>query len=259
MNRSAFPWRLIGMVHLSPLPGAPEYGGSPRAIRDRAVRDATILERCGFDALLLENYGDAPFWKDAVPAYVVAHMTALALAVRDAVRLPIGVQILRNDARAGLAVAHASGASFIRVNVHTGAMLTDQGVIEGRAAEVLRLRAQLGADVRIFADVLVKHAAPLAPTDIAAAARESVQRGKADAVIVSGAGTGQPSSLSDIERVARAVNAPVLVGSGSTPRSVREELRLADGIIVGTCIKRGGNTSAPVDARRAAAFVRAAR
>lgn len=253
-----FPCRLIGMVHLLPLPGAPGYGGSRRAVRERAVRDALTLEHCGFSAVLIENYGDAPFFKDRVPPHVVADMTEICCAVRDAISLPFGVQILRNDAIAALSVAHASGAAFIRVNVHTGAMLTDQGVIEGGAARTLRLRRTLGSGVLLFADVLVKHAVPLAPVRLADAARDAATRGRADALIVTGSGTGVPVVPDDVADVAAASAPPVYVGSGATAATLRQYAAHAHGVIVGSSIKRGGVATNPVDARRAAAFVRAA-
>ncbi len=249
--------RLVGMVHLLPLPGAPGFGGSRAQILDRALGDARVLAEAGFDALMIENYGDVPFRRGAVEPNVVAEMTVIARAVRAETRLPLGVQVLRNDAAAALGIAAAVDASFIRVNVHTGAMLTDQGVIEGRADETLRLRAMLGADVRIFADVMVKHAVPLAPVTIADAARDAVERGCADALIVSGSGTGRPVDMADLAAVRAAVNAPLYIGSGARLESVEALLAIADGLIVGTAVKADGVTTAPVDPIRARAFVAA--
>jgi membrane complex biogenesis BtpA family protein len=258
MSSSSFPLRLIGMVHLLPLPGSPGHGGSREAVHARAIEDARMLVDAGFDALLMENYGDAPFRKDAVEPSVIAEMAVIADDLQRMFHVPLGIQVLRNDARAALSIAAAVGAAFIRVNVHTGAMLTDQGVIEGRADETLRLRAQLDARVRIFADVMVKHAVPLAPQPIEDAARDAVQRGLADGVIVSGIGTGMPTSETDLVAVRQAVHAPVFVGSGAGQGNAAALLRIADGLIVGTAVKQGGCTTAPVDPARAAAFVRAA-
>src|SRR5690606_2253475 len=151
---------IIGMVHLLPLPGAPRWAGSLDEVRERALADARALEAGGVDGIIVENFGDAPFHPDAVPAETIAAMTALTTGVVRAVGLPVGVNVLRNDAAAALAVAAAAGARFIRVNVHTGAMLTDQGWITGRAHETLRLRARIAPTVAIAADVLVKHATP---------------------------------------------------------------------------------------------------
>jgi membrane complex biogenesis BtpA family protein len=251
--------RLVGMVHLGALPGAPGFDGDRTALRERALRDAAALTAAGFDALLVENYGDVPFWKDGVPPWTVAEMTALVAAIRVETALPVGVQVLRNDAAAALAVAAATGAAFIRVNVHTGAMLTDQGLVEGRAADTLRLRRMLGSAIAILADVHVKHAVPLAPTPIAAAARDAVLRGCADAVIVSGDATGQGIDRGDLHAVTAAVNAPVYVGSGATVETVRALLDEAHGVIAGSDLKIGRTAKGTVDPDRARAFVRAAR
>src|SRR5438045_3541481 len=117
---------LIGMVHLLPLPGAPRWGGSMDDVVERAVADAAVLEAAGLDGLLVENYSDVPFYPEAAPPETIA---ALAVCVREVVRatnLPVGVNLLRNDAAGALAAAHAAGARFIRVNVHAGVMATDQ-------------------------------------------------------------------------------------------------------------------------------------
>lgn len=250
---------LVGMVHLGPLPGAPRFRGSLDDVIDDARRDAEHLASAGFDALLIENFGDAPFFPDEVPKATVAAMTRAVADIRRAVTLPVGVNVLRNDAAAALAIAAATGASFIRVNVLSGWMSTDQGPIVGRAAEVARLRAQLGVATLIAADVMVKHAVPPAGWTLEEAARDTWERGGADALIVSGPATGEPTGTEDVEAIRAAVpDAPLLIGSGVTAATVAGLLRGADGVIVGTDAKRDGITSAPVDPERAAAIVRAA-
>ncbi len=251
------PYRLIGMVHLLPLPGAPGYAGDRVRIIQQAVADAKTLEEAGFDAVLIENYGDVPFLRNSAEPVTIAAMTAAVQRVMDGVAIPVGVQVLRNDARSALSIAAVTGASFIRVNVHTGAMLTDQGIIEGKAGDTLRLRSSLGANVYILADVLVKHAQPLVPSDIAIVARDTVERGMADGLIVSGAGTGLSLDSGELLKTKAAVNTPVFAGSGVDAESVASILRIADGVIVGTSIKTGGITTAPVDPARARAFVQA--
>mgnify|MGYP001493310818 CR=1 FL=1 len=249
---------LVGVVHLPPLPGAPGHAGMD-AVRRRAVADARALAAAGVDALVVENFGDAPFWKDDVPPATVAGLTAAALAVAEAApRLTLGVNCLRNDARAALAVAAAVGAAFVRVNVLTGAMLTDQGVVEGRAAEIVRLRDALAPSVRIVADVLVKHAVPLAPQDVVEVARDTAERGGADALLVTGTRSARAPDDGRVRAVRAAVpRTPVLLGSGVTTANVAALLPHADGALVGSAFERGGRTGAPVDARRARAFVAA--
>ncbi|MCZ6461196.1 MAG: BtpA/SgcQ family protein, partial [Actinobacteria bacterium] len=250
------PLRFIGMVHLGPLPGSPDYDGDLQAVIDAAVADATTLAAAGFDGVMVENFGDAPFFADDVPKVTVAAMTKTVDAV-TASRLPIGVNVLRNDALAALSIAAATGAAFIRVNVLSGSMFTDQGEITGKAAEVARLRAAICPDVAVMADVFVKHAMPPAGVSLAEATRDLAERGGADAVIVSGASTGAAADLDDLAIVADATSLPVYVGSGVTADSVAATLKIADGVIVGTATKPAGRIDAPVDADLAAAIIRA--
>ena len=251
---------LVGMVHLLPLPGAPRWGGNFEAVRRRALDDALALADGGMDAVLVENYLDAPFFPDRVPPETVAAMAVLCAEVVRAVDIPVGVNVLRNDAEAALAVAAASGARFVRVNVHTGAMLTDQGWISGRAHETLRLRARLCPGVAILADVMVKHAVPPAGLETADAARDAWHRGLADALIVSGAATGAPADPARIDAVRRAVpEAPVWLGSGLTPETAAELLPRVQGAIVGSALARGGVAGAGIDPARVRALVAAAR
>jgi len=246
-----FPGPLVGVVHLLPLPGSPRYGGRLDTVVARAVRDARAYEQGGADAVIVENYGDAPFEKDALPPEVVASFARCAVAVREAIRLPLGVNALRNDARAALAIAHASAASFVRVNVLAGVVATDQGLVEGRAAEVARVRAALDRGIAILADVRVKHGTPLHETDLAEAARDLHARAGADAIIVTGVATGAPTAVEDLEMVRQALPArvPVLAGSGVNHRNAAETLRHATAVIVGTSLERGG-TGGPVDVAR---------
>ena len=245
---------LIGVVHLAATPGSPGYCGSMELLLSRAADDARALAQGGCDALIVENFGDVPFHKRRVPAETIA---ALALAIERvraaAGTLPLGVNVLRNDARAALGLCAATGAGFIRVNVHTGAASTDQGLIEGDAARTLRERARLCPGVEILADVHVKHATPLGSETIAQAAEETLGRGLADALIVSGRATGaapDPIDLARVREVAQARRAPLLIGSGLDAANARELMRHADGAIVGTALKRDGRVEAPVELAR---------
>ncbi len=255
------------MVHLPPLPGSPGYRGEPiESLIARVRRDVEALLDGGMDGAIIENFGDAPFFKENVPPHVLTLMTRIALSLlRESSRGEkplIGVNVLRNDARGALAVAMAAGLDFIRVNVHCGAMATDQGIVEGRAAETLRDRAALAAPVAILADVLVKHAAPLGSggQDAGMTARDLAERGRADGLIVTGPATGEPLDLSRLRTVRKAVpGLPLLAGSGVTARSIAKILEVADGAIVGTSLKEGGDVRAPVDSKRVRDLVRAAR
>jgi membrane complex biogenesis BtpA family protein len=251
---------LIGVVHLSPLPGSPRWQGRLADVVKRAVADARAYEKGGADALFVENFGDVPFTRHSVGPETVAAMAVAGCAVRESVGLPLGFNVLRNDARAALALCAACGGSFIRVNVHSGAMLTDQGIIEGNAHETLRCRRNLCPGAAIFADVHVKHAVPLGNWTIETAACDTLERGLADALIISGAGTGLAVDVADLQRVRTVCpNARLLLGSGVTSENLPEFLPLADGFIVGSSLKRGGKLANPVDVKRVAALARAIR
>jgi membrane complex biogenesis BtpA family protein len=258
MSARALPFdahpAFIGVVHLLATPGAPAFGGSFEAVLERAEADARALVQGGVDALLVENFGDAPFFAREVPSETVA---ALALALRVvrgvAADRAVGVNVLRNDARAALGLCAASGAAFVRVNVHTGAMVTDQGLIEGRAAETLRERARLCPAVAILADVHVKHATPLGRETLREAALDARARGAADALILTGSRTGSPPAREDFAELREALGAcPLLIGSGLDERDEGGLLRLADGAIVGTALKRAGRVEEPVEEARVA-------
>ena len=234
---------VIGMLHLAALPGAPLYGGSLSAVREAVLRDAQLLAEGGVNGLMIENFGDTPFFPGRVPAHVVAHLTAIAAEVKRAVpNLPLGINVLRNDGLSALAIAHAVGAEYIRVNVLCGARVADQGLLQGIAHDLLRLRAELKADgIKIFADVDVKHSAPLAERSITDEVDDTLHRGMADALIVSGAGTGKPTEPEKVKQVkAAAKDAPVFLGSGVTPQTLPALLPHADGFIVGTFFKKDG-------------------
>jgi membrane complex biogenesis BtpA family protein len=248
---------LIGVVHLRALPGAPRWKGDLASVIKLAENDARAYERGGAHAVFIENFGDVPFTKASAGPETVAAMTAAGCAVRQAVGIPIGFNVLRNDARAALALCVACGGDFMRVNVHTGAMLTDQGLIEGSAFDTLRYRRTICPNALIFADVHVKHAVPIGNWTIEDAARDTAERGLADALIVSGAGTGMAADLADLESVRRVCpSARVLLGSGVTLQNARDFLALADGFIVGTSLKTGGKLANPVDPKRVAALAR---
>lgn len=253
------PKALIGMVHLEPLPGSPRWAGSMEDVSRAALADAQALAEGGVHSLLVENFGDVPFSPGRVDAACVAAMAAVAIQIRRAVPLPLGINVLRTDALSALAVAAAVGARFIRVNVHTGAVVTDQGILTSGAHDTLRYRRLLGAEIALLADVQTKHAAPLASVPIEHEARDCVQRGLADGLIVSGEATGLPPKTSDLERVRLAVpGAPVLVGSGASPENAAELFTLADALIVGTSVKRDGIVTNRVDPDRVRTLVRAA-
>ena len=252
LTRAAFANRfaarsIFGMVHLQALPGAPLFT-SMSDVLELALHDARSLATGGCDGFVIENFGDRPFTRGRVEAETIAAMTRVITEIVREVHLPFGVNVLRNDALSAIGIAAATGAAFIRVNVHTGAAVTDQGIIEGDAYATLRKRAALAPDVLIFADHLVKHATPMGEVS----AKDLRLRGLADAIIVTGAETGAAADPSRLRELRAVVDAPLLVGSGLTAENAAQ-FADADGAIVGTSIKTNGR----VDATKAEAVVRA--
>ncbi len=246
---------VIGVVHLPALPGSPANELDLQSIRERGLRDAAALASGGVDGLILENFGDAPFHPRRVPPHTVAQMSVLGRAIRERhPAVPLGVNVLRNDGLSALAVASAIEAEFIRVNVYCGARVTDQGLVEGEAHEIQRHRASLDPSIRVFADVAVKHSAPLGAYDLETDVHDVVARGRADAVIVSGAGTGTETDVRDLDRVQSAADGsvPVWIGSGVSPNNVVSLLGSADGLIVGSAFKYEGRATNAVDPDRVA-------
>jgi hypothetical protein len=223
---------------------------------ERAVQDAKTLVEGGADAAILENFGDAPFSAARVEACTVAYMTRIALAVRSACpSLDLGINVLRNDARSALAIAAAVGASFIRVNVLVGTMVTDQGLITGEARALLMERQRIAPNVRIWADVLVKHAVPLGPQDLIQVAKDSLHRGGADALIVTGTGTGQPIDPNTVDRLRSALpECHLVAGSGVVPDNIPPAI---DSAIVGTWLHEESDILRPLCAGRVQTMRRA--
>lgn len=248
--------RLVGMVHLMPLPGSPRFGGSIDQVLTRAAEDAGVLADAGFPAVMVENFGDAPFFADTVPPETISAMT-LAVDRISRLGVPVGVNVLRNDALAAVGVAAATGARFIRVNVLTGLMYTDQGPIVGKAAEVQRKRQVLAPDLEIWADVMVKHAVAPQGLDIRQLAIDTAERGLADAVIVSGPGTGAETSVDDARLVKESSpeRMRIVAGSGVTAENIDRLLGFVDTIIVGSSIKGGVDRDNRPDPLRAKTFV----
>jgi len=251
---------VIGVVHLLPLPTSPRWGGSLKAVIDRAEQEATALASGGVDAIIVENFFDAPFAKSCVDPAVVSAMTLVVQRLMHLVTLPIGLNVLRNDARSAMAIATCTQARFIRVNVLTGIMATDQGLIEGEAHALLRYRRELGSDVKILADVLVKHARPLGSPNLTTAVQETIDRGLADGVILSGWATGSPPSLEDLELASAAADGtPVFIGSGASWENISQLIPAADGVIVSSSLKRRGKIDQPIDPIRVSQFVESMR
>jgi membrane complex biogenesis BtpA family protein len=254
------PNPIVGVVHLLPLPTSPRWGGSLKAVIDRAEQEAAALASGGVNGIIVENFFDAPFTKGQVDPAVVSAMSLIVQRLMNLVTLPVGINVLRNDTQSAMAIATCVNAQFIRVNVLTGVMATDQGLIEGQAHQLLRYRRELGSDVKILADVLVKHARPLGSPNLTTAVQETIERGLADGVILSGWATGSPPSLEDLELASAAANGtPVFIGSGASWENISTLMQAADGVIVSSSLKRHGRIEQPIDPIRVSQFVEATR
>ena len=244
---------LIGMIHLRALAGSVDYDrGGTKPVLDAALRDLYALESGGVDAVIVENLNDAPYAKFA-PRETIAMMSVIVHVLTERAHLPVGVNVLRNDGLAAMAIAAAAGASFVRVNVFCGVAFTDQGTIEGQARELQWLQRDLGTETKILADIHVKHAAHLDRLEEAAV---DAKRNRPDALIVTGIGTGRRTQPEDLQTVKQAASLPVLVGSGVRIDNV-STYREADGFIVGTALKEDGDVGAPVEVERVRAMAEA--
>lgn len=240
---------VIACIHLPALPGAPGYEGEMNAIYEKALKEAAIFQQCGVDALIVENFSDKPFYPTQVPPETIAALTAVGREIVNAVCIPVGINVLRNDAHAALAIATAINAQFIRINIHMNAVVSEQGIIQGNSHHTLRLRQQLQSKVLIFADVGVKHAAPIAFRGLAIETRDLCERGLVDAIIVSGDLTGAETNVADVETVKQSASVPVLIGSGVTPDNLHL-FNQADGVIVGSYFKQNGHAKNTIDQER---------
>lgn len=266
MKRPLFgvPRALIGMVHVGALPGTPAHGAPLRTIIAQAVAEARMYRDAGYDVVLIENMHDRPYRKGGVGPEIVAAMTAVGCAVRAAVDLPLGVQILAGANHEALAVALACEARFVRVEGFVFAHVADEGVIEACAADLLRYRRALGADavdtgVAVIADIKKKHSAHTITADVSLVeTAHAAEFFLADGLIVTGTATGHAADPAEVAAVAASVNLPVLVGSGASAENVGA-YAAADGVIVGSSVKVGGRWEAPVDPARARAFAEAFR
>jgi len=249
----------LGVVHLPPLPSAASWRESFGAVLERALRDAEALAKGGVDGVIVENFGDAPFHKgtrdDPVPPDVVAGLAVVADRIRREFGLQVGINCLRNDGIAALGAAAVVGATWVRINVLSGAYVTDQGIVEGEAARVRDYKNQLQSDVTILADFLVKHAAPLASVDPVAGARDLAERSGASVLVLSGSRTGEavdPELLADVRAAVQGF--PVWIGSGLDLENAPNLWPRCDGAIVGTSLKTGGSVLEPVDPERVRAM-----
>lgn len=249
------------MIHAAALPATPRHSLPLKKIVSQAVEEACRLADAGFEALLLENMHDVPYLRRHVGPEVVSSMTAIAIAIRETTKLPLGIQILAGANREAMAVAMAADCAFIRAEGYVFSHVADEGLMNGDAAELMRYRKQIGADsIHVYTDIKKKHSSHAITADLSLG--ETARAAAffcADGVIVTGSSTGEPTSVADLEEVRRAVDLPVLVGSGTTPENIAAAWPHTDLFVVGSTIKVDGKWHNPVDPVRARAIVEVAR
>jgi len=250
-------WPVIGVIHLPPLPGAPNYTDMPvRDIASKAANEAKMYADNGMDGLIIENFGDKMFYKTVGPE-VVASMAVIAKEVKDTVKVPIGFCVLQSDAIAATAIAKAVDADFIRIPYYTETSIVDTGVMESIAASALRYRKYLGSKVKFLADVQIKHSYPLMQRPVEYAAEDAYNRGLADAVIITGRKTGGETNPKDVIRVREALpNLPLIVGSGVSEENVENYLDYVDAIIIASSLNVNGDVEGEPDPVRVSSFMK---
>jgi membrane complex biogenesis BtpA family protein len=257
--RSRHP--IIAMIHVGALPGTPASAQSLRAIEAQALREAKIYRDAGVDGVLLENMHDTPYLRGRVGPEIVAALAVIGRAVKDIMRLPCGVQVLAGANQEAIAVALAARLDFIRAEGFAFAHVADEGIIQSSAAELLRYRKAIGAEhVQVWADVKKKHSSHAITADVGIGeTAHAVEFMRGDAVIVTGAVTGDAPQRADIGEVKAATKLPVYLGSGVTAANVGVFQTVADGFIVGSEFKAGGHWSGVVEPRRVKRFLAALR
>lgn len=268
---------IIGVIHLPRLPTI--YSNGEKGVEEIveiAVKEARALEELGYDGVIIENYGDKPYSKRVRDPVTISVMAIIAREVVKATSLRVGINLLRNSGREAYSIAVAARAHFIRVNALSESIVSDSGLIEPEAPRLKILRT-CHPGIEVYADVFVKHAVGLA-TSLGIIEAESILlargtkqdyiretivdhivRGGADRLIVTGLRTGEPPPIDLLKIVKKYSSKPVLVGSGVSPDNIEKILREADGVIVGSYIKRGGIAGAPLDIERARIFIEAVR
>lgn len=252
---------VIGMIHVGALPGTPANQQSVAELTAQAVREAALYREGGIDGIGIENMHDVPYLRGQVGPEIVAALAIIGQAVKAESRLPIGIQILAGANLEALAVAHAAGLDFIRVEGYVFAHVADEGLIESSAARLLRYRKLLGAErVQVWADIKKKHSSHAITADISLGlTAETVEFMRGDAVIVSGSVTGNPPQLADVEQAKTHCRLPVVLGSGVDADNIAQFFPVADGFIIGSHFKRDGQWFNTVDAQRVARMMKIVR
>lgn len=245
------------MVHVGALPGTPRNLMKMDSIISEALRETLILSLAGVDAVMIENMHDRPYLNRNAGPEIVAAMTAIAVELKKAFKIPIGIQILAGANKEALAVALATGLDFIRAEGFVFGHLADEGLMNSDAGELLRYRKQIGAEhIQIFTDIKKKHSSHAISSDISI--EETAKAAEfflGDGVIVTGNSTGARASLDEVKSVKNSVKIPVIIGSGIDTNNIHEFWDFADAFIVGSSLKKEGTWENEIDRERVNRFM----
>lgn len=247
------------MVHVQALPGTPNSKYLIEEICEIAVREAKQYESAGLDAVMIENMHDVPYLKGAVGPEIIASMTIVAKAVRDAVNLPLGIQILAGANKEALAVAKAANFQFIRAEGFVFGHVADEGYIDACAGELMRYRKAIGAeDIFVYTDIKKKHSSHAITSDVDIdATAQAAEFFLSDGVIITGSSTGKAVYLHELKSLKDKIHIPVLIGSGVTADNVHEYWEYASAFIVGSYFKDNGYWENPISNHRLEKFMKA--
>jgi membrane complex biogenesis BtpA family protein len=252
---------VIGVVHLLPLPGSPKFNGDINSIINRALEEVQIFKKGGVDGIIIENFHDMPYLKDSVSLEQYGIMASILTMARQAVNIPLGVNVHFNDWKAEITLAYTCKAQFIRVESFVDTVVTASGIVEPCCANVTRYRKNLGIDkeqVQIWADIHPKYSTNLIPVSLTYSYKMA-EEAMADSVIITGETTGVETPIKDIKEVRAFANLPVIAGSGVNLENLHHTLNVTDGIIVGSAFKDSGNTQNPVSLEKVTKFMKKAK
>ncbi|MFH2032590.1 MAG: BtpA/SgcQ family protein [Bacteroidota bacterium] len=249
---------VVGMIHVSALPGTPEYGGNVKEIISTAVKEADIYKKAGIDAIAIENMYDIPYLKRNTGPEISTLMSIIGYEIKSKTNLPCGIQILAGANRDALAAANSAGLDFIRAEGFVFAHIADEGFIESDAGALLRYRKNISAEnVLIFTDIKKKHSSHSITGDVVIAeTAKAAEFFLSDGVIVTGSSTGAEVNPDELKEVGAVVKIPVIIGSGITFSNIQKYYELADAFIIGSYFKKDGQWRNGVDGRRVKSFMR---
>lgn len=243
---------LIGMIHLSALPGTPKNNKDNKEIIKIALNEAAIYRKAGIQTVAIENMHDVPYINKKAGHEISSLMSIIGYEIKQKLNLYCGIQILAAANKQALAAAHSAGLDFIRAEGFVFGHLADEGFIDSDAAELLRYRKLIGAEnIAVFTDIKKKHSSHAITSDVSLAeTAKAAEFFLSDGVIVTGSATGEETDLDQLKTVRGSTKLPVIIGSGITSQNIIKYLDFADGFIVGSFFKKAGNWQNPLDIKR---------